>query len=98
MAESNQPDSAVRIGTVTEVDEGKMQARVNFPDTGIVSGWLTILRHKSRVGDDEKTEEADGHKHEVKLKHWIPEVGDAVLCLYAEGFNADGYILGGTTG
>lgn len=95
---ANQPDSPVRIGTVTAVDEGRMVARVYFQDVGIVSDWLTILRHKSRVDDDEHTEIADGHKHEVKLKHWIPKTGDPVLCLYAGGFNANGFILGGTTG
>lgn len=100
-------DSPIRIGNVTAVNEGEMTARVQFPDTGIVSDWLTIMRHKSRVSDDGKTENASGgsgeaafaaHKHEVKLKHWIPEVGDPVLCVYAEGFNSDGYILGGLTG
>ena len=94
----NQPDSPVRVGITTAVDEPKMLARVYFPDVGIVSDWLTILRHKSRVDDDEHTEIADGHKHLVILKHWIPKVGEPVLCLYAEGFNADGFVLGGTTG
>lgn len=26
---------------------------------------------------------------------WFPYVGEAVLCLYREGFNASGYVLGG---
>ena len=27
---------------------------------------------------------------------WMPDIGKAVLCLYLSGFNADGYVLGGT--
>lgn len=26
---------------------------------------------------------------------WVPYVGEAVLCLYRDGFNAAGYVLGG---
>lgn len=25
----------------------------------------------------------------------MPSVGDTVLCIYGEGFNADGYVIGG---
>ncbi len=88
-------DSNIRVGNVTAVDEDNMKARVKFPDTGIVSDWLTIMRHKSRI---ESTESSDGHTHEVKLKHALPEVGDSVICIYGEGFNSDGYILGGLSG
>ena len=94
----------VRIGNVTAVDAGAMKVRVQFPDTDIISDWLPVLRHKPSVSDDGKTENASGgsgeaayaaHKHEVKLKHWMPQTGDAVLCLYLPGFNSDGYVLGG---
>jgi phage baseplate assembly protein gpV len=27
---------------------------------------------------------------------WTPEIGTAVICAFAEGFNADGYVLGVT--
>lgn len=94
----------MRIGNVTAVDEGQMKARVQFPDSGIVSDWLTIMRHKSRIEYTEYDAGGSGdaqyanHRHGVKLKHWIPEVGDTVICVFGEGFNADGYILGGLTG
>lgn len=35
----------VRIGTVSNVDDKKRQARVKFHDTGEPSGWLRVLQH-----------------------------------------------------
>lgn len=37
-----------RKGRVTDVDEGAWLVRVVFPDSGMVSGWLSVIRR----GDD----------------------------------------------
>lgn len=29
-----------------------------------------------------------------QTEEWTPEINDPVLCLYPDGFNADGYVLG----
>ena len=84
-------DGAIRIGTVTAVNAAALAVRVHFPDVDIVSDWLPVLRHRPGVS----TETADGHKHGVVTSHWIPSIGDPVLCIYMPGFNADGYVLGG---
>lgn len=76
-------EGSVRIGTVQSIN-GR-QVRVFFPDVGIMSGWLTVLKRKPTV-----TGEAT-----VSLAEWMPAIGDSVLCLYVSGFNADGYVLGG---
>lgn len=35
----------VQIGTVSTVDDSQKTARVIFKDTGIMSGWLYIMKH-----------------------------------------------------
>ena len=35
----------VQLGTVTAVDAGKRTARVKFQQTGINSGWLSVVQH-----------------------------------------------------
>ncbi len=37
----------VQIGIVLNKDEVKGIARVKFPDTGIISDWLIVVRHGS---------------------------------------------------
>lgn len=91
----------VRIGTVTDVDARGMQVRVHFPDVDIVSGWLKVLKRNPLIsatgttsgGSDEDS--FASHSHSVNLGHWMPSIGDAVLCLYMSGFNADGIVIGG---
>lgn len=34
----------VQVGTVTAVDTARAAARVKFQNTGVTSGWLTVLR------------------------------------------------------
>lgn len=29
--------------------------------------------------------------------NWMPAIGDKVAIIYSEGFNADGYVIGGIT-
>ena len=38
-------EGIVRIGTVTDIKGN--QARVLYPDSGMTSGWLSVLRHGS---------------------------------------------------
>ena len=80
--------SLVRIGIVSSVDGSSKKARVYFPDmTDMVSGWLSVLQHPHQAvsATDDVT---------VTLGDWMPAVNERVLCLYAHGFGADGFILG----
>lgn len=90
----------VRIGTVTSVDNDKRTARVKFQDTNNSSGELYVLASRPYIPDYEgpqQTEEQAGHKHNLKIKPWMPKVNAVVLVLYLPVENmesADGYILG----
>jgi phage baseplate assembly protein gpV len=94
-------DNLIRIGNVTAINKEKMQVRVHFPDDDFISDWLSVLKHKSSVSSTGKASGGTGesafaeHSHTVYLGAWMPEIGDAVLCVYLSGFNADGYVLGG---
>ena len=78
----------VRTGRVNAVSGNR--ARVFFPDTGLMSDWLYILRQPTAG----VTGETDGHTHAVAGGRWAPSIGDTAVCLYPDGFNADGFILG----
>lgn len=96
----------VRIGTVTVTDPVKRVARVKFQDTGMTSGLLYVLASRPYIPDYEvpqRTEfEAGGsgdpafesHKHDLKIKPWMPKVNATVLSLYLPILDADGFILG----
>ena len=32
---------------------------------------------------------------DVTVETWLPAIGDVVLCAYGDGFNADGFVIGG---
>lgn len=85
-------EGLIRIGIVTAVNADALTVRVQFPDADIVSDWLPVLRRRSAITG---TGETDSHTHSVSLGHWLPSIGEAVLCIYTPGFNADGYVLGG---
>lgn len=97
----------VRIGTVTDVDNGRRLARVKFEDTGMTSGWLAVLKSQPFIpGYDipQRTEFESGgsgaaafesHKHDLVIKPWMPKVNDTVVALYLPVFNADGFVIGG---
>lgn len=104
----NALENLVRIGTVTWTDPAKRLARVKFRDTGLPSGKLPVLASRPYIPDynvSQRTEfEAGGsgdaayerHKHDQKIKPWMPKVNATVLCLYLPIWNGDGYILGET--
>lgn len=87
----------VRIGKVSAVDEENRAARVRFDADNVTSGWLKVLYSPPTVttgGENNGDEENDGESG-VKVSAWLPTVGETVVCLYGDGFNADGYIIGG---
>lgn len=96
----------VRIGTVTDTDPVLRTARVKFEDTGMTSGKLFVLASRPYIPDYEgpqRTEfEAGGsgdpafesHKHDLKIKPWMPKVNAIVLTLYLPILDGDGFILG----
>lgn len=102
----NALENLVRIGTVTWTDPVKRLARVKFRDTDLPSGKLPVLASRPYIPDYDvlqRTEfEAGGsgdaayerHKHDLKIKPWMPKVNATVLCLYLPVWNGDGYILG----
>lgn len=73
----------LRIGTVTAVDKAKRKARVKFKDTGIVSGWLTVVQHYgavvSVVSNGSHDHEVDGDCEVKDLRKtpvtWVDEEG-----------------------
>ncbi len=99
-------DNLVRIGMVTDIDNGRRLARVKFQDTGITSDWLYVVAARPYIpsydGPQRTEYEAGGslaeayasHKHDLDIKPWMPMLDATVLCLYLPVFNADGFILG----
>lgn len=98
--------SDVRIGTVSAVDEENRAARVRFDADNVTSGWLKVLYSPPKVttgGSENKSDEDNssesnpdsGGEISVDVSAWLPTVGETVVCIYGDGFNADGYIIGG---
>ena len=79
----------VRIGTVTSADPVKRVARVKFQDTGMTSGQLYVLASRPSG-----YAAFANHKHDLKIKPWMPKVNAIVLALYLPILDADGFILG----
>ena len=96
----------VRIGTVTVTDSINRTARVKFEDTGQTSGLLYVLSNRPYIPDydgPQRTEYEQGgsgdpafenHKHDLKIKPWMPRVNAVVLTLYLPILDGDGFILG----
>ncbi len=79
--------SVIRIGIVSDVNGAEDKARVRFPAENIVSDWLQIVRPPPFAAEAENNVEINFYR--------LPyEVGTPVICVYAPGFNQDGYILG----
>lgn len=83
----------LRIGTVISVDTKKKTVRVRFSDTGMTSDWITVIKNTPSISTQAENETENNVS--VVIKPWMPSVNDIVLCIYKEGFNADGYVLGG---
>ena len=90
-------DNSVRIGVVTAVDKDKRIAKFLFLGSKIPSDWLALLYNLSFIPDQfvaQETEEKNGHKHELKIKSWLPKVNDQVLVLCLPDSSAGGFVLG----
>lgn len=74
--------NSLRIGKVHSVDEEKWCVRVFFEDAKIMSGWLKVVKNPAR-----------NYLGEYYLP-WFPKINDTVLCIYGDGFNSDGFVLG----
>jgi phage baseplate assembly protein gpV len=96
-----------RIGTVTDTNNTKHQARVKYQDTGITSGWLYVLQHPSaalsissvsghtHVTDGKGSSTNGEHSHSGTAGVWMPKINDTVLVAYLSPTgDADGFILG----
>lgn len=74
----------VQIGTVTAVDSANRKVRVLFPDTGLTSAWLNVLRNLPTVSistvaahshsGSVNIGEAEGHTHGAAAS--ISDAGD----------------------
>lgn len=56
-------ENMVRVGTVTDVDKAKRRTRVKFLDTGITSGWLTVVQHP---GAEVYIQPDGAHSHSIQ--------------------------------
>ena len=100
------PNSMIRVGIVSDVDEEKKRVRVYFPDlSNMVSDWLFVLQRPFHGNKDfapfhvhVSISEAEGHTHNATVTYsdnaWLPEKDEPVLVLYTYGKNTDGYVLG----
>lgn len=86
----------VQIGTVSAVDMDTHKVRVLFPNTGLVSDWLCVLRNTPQVSISGAAVDGAGtHAHGATVSPWLPKVNDTVLVLYLPIFNSDGFVIGG---
>lgn len=96
-----------RIGTVTDTNNTKHQARVKYQDTGITSGWLYVLQHPgtelsissvsghTHVTDGKGSSTNGEHSHSGTTGVWMPKINDTVLVAYLSPTgDSDGFILG----
>ncbi len=102
------PETMLRVGIVSDVNENEHCARVYFPDAGdMVSGWLYVLQFPGQAVSG-NTSSAGSHSHggivpsggshshsvTATVTQWNPSVNDRVLCIMMCGEETDGYILG----
>ena len=81
----------IRVGIVSSLDAGSLRVRVFFPQLdNLVSDWIAVLQQPAYIA----TEGAYEHTHNLSIYGWMPAVNDRVLVLYAQGFSADGFVLG----
>ena len=80
----------IRIGTVAEINSDDRTVRVAFAEAdNLVSDWLKVISTPpvvTAVAEEET---------ELIVEAWMPRVGNTVICLYDDGPNADGYVIGG---
>lgn len=90
----------IRIGRVSNINASDRTVRVQFPDVDIVSGWLKVIYRPPYIPQTQNTSGGEGeesfaeHSHAITVVEWMPAIGDTVLCIYGDGFNSDGFVLG----
>lgn len=95
----------IRLGIVTNVDDGRRLARVKFPDEDLQSDWLPVLASPPFIParGAQHTEKASGgsgdaafapHVHPLMITPWMPDVNDQVLVAFSQAEDGDGFILG----
>ena len=87
----------VQVGVVTDNNLKERKVRVRFADSGMTSGWLTVLQRKETANTefDSDTQTWIYSNSEPCTKWWVPRINDVVLVLYLPIDNSDGYVLGG---
>ncbi len=78
MRNTNELNATLRFGHVTEYDEARHMARVNFPDMGMVSHWLPVIVPNTLKNHDE----------------FYLDSGEHVACLMQGQGTETGVILG----
>lgn len=81
-----------QVGTVTDVKGTK--ARVLFRESGMTSGWMSVLQISGTPVDVKQGGSEDPHTHTASVGTWTPKVNDTVLCIYLPVANSDGFIIG----
>ncbi len=66
----------VQVGFVSAINAEKRMARVQFPDTGITSGWLYVLQH-SGMGTSIVPD--GGHTHNITVNDTYTGGGSATI-------------------
>lgn len=80
----------LRVGKVVEVNQGNKTVRALFPEDGLVSAQLKVLQAPLTISIGT----TDEHTHTAEASAFMPALNDIVLCIYNDGPNADGYVLG----
>lgn len=98
--------ATVRQGKVTDINESTRKVRVFFLEDNFVSDWIKVVQNPPFIPSkdvEQRTEETSGggyyesfasHSHRVNISPWMPSINDIVLCIYDDGFNGNGYVLG----
>lgn len=76
----------MRLGKVISVNEGNRTARVRFDNLDSMQSRSLHILDRPRIVI------VEGIEYPVKL--WTPKINDIVLCIYPEGIDGTGYILG----
>ncbi len=90
----------LRVGKVTKADIKKRLVKVHFEDVNIESGWLKVLdttpstHYEDDPKDVPRTDTKQEHYHSMSFVSWFPKTGCLVLCVYNDGFNEDGFVVG----
>lgn len=95
----------IRLGIVTNVDDGRRLARVKFPDEDLPSDWLPVLasppfipargaQQTGITGGGSGYAAFEKHDHPLTISPWMPDVNDQVLVAFSQTEDGDGFILG----